>query len=81
MFDFQDLAAVQWEEADIINRYSQNNVAVAEPHTNGYGSTPGRSDWDSILKQVSPGICALTSIIQKQPDEEPPSSLGLTATW
>lgn len=25
---------------------------------------PGRSDWDSVLKQVSPGISALTSITE-----------------
>lgn len=43
--------------------------AVAEPCASGYGSTPGRSDWDRVLKQVSPDISALTSVTQKQPDE------------
>ena len=38
---------------------------AAQPCMSGYGSTPGTSDWDSVLKQVSPGVSVLTSMTPK----------------
>ena len=31
-------------------------------------STPERSHWDGVLKQLSPGVSLLINITQKQPD-------------